>query len=97
LKPRLRKIGREKCDEARAFDGLGRCTDGEPVFLGLRRGLAARPQPYDDIEPRVAQVERVRTPLAAISEHRDALACERIGLHIIFRVELHHLPLGSIE
>src|SRR5690606_21441218 len=51
---------------------LGGRLDGEAVGLGLGLGRAARTQPDGHVEARVAQVQRMRAALAAVTDDGDA-------------------------
>jgi len=92
----LRRVGQQERHEAGAFCGFRGSLDGEAVFLRLRRGVAVRPNADHDVVARIAQVQRVGAPLAAIAEHRDLVAAERLGIHIFFHEQLHRTTSISI-
>src|SRR5262249_9126590 len=50
---------------------------------------AVGPQPHPDVAPAVAQVERVRVPLAAVPDDRDLLAAERLQGGVLVVVDVH--------
>ena len=76
-------------NDARSFDRLVRRLDGQTVCLGFCPAAAVRPQPNDDIEAAVLEVQRVSTALAAITQNRDLLVAKAGGVDISFQIHLH--------
>ena len=57
--------------------------------LRLGRAAGSTAQSYDHVYATVFEIERLRSPLVAISEDRDALASERGGIDIAVAQQLH--------
>ena len=51
-------------------------STSRPSRLGLRPAGGVGPQPDDDVDARVLQVERVGVALRAVADHGDGLAVE---------------------
>ena len=87
----LRHVRREHDDYVRAFDGFRRADQRPAVLLGLLPGRAAAAQADYDIEFAIAQIERVRAALAAVTEYGDALAFQSAGICVVFPKHFRHV------
>ncbi len=70
-----------------AAHGVGHVRDPQPGLLGDAPALEVGGEPDHDVDPRFAQVQRVRVALAPEPDDRDRLARERRGVRI--RVVVH--------
>ncbi len=75
---RLHHVRREHRDEIGALHRLGGIDDFQSIGLRLQRCRTAFAQADDDIESRIAQVQRMRAALAAVAEHGDAGVLQRL-------------------
>jgi N-dimethylarginine dimethylaminohydrolase len=84
----LSHVGNQHRHELRALDGGRRLLHFQTVFLGLVPAIAlAYPDHY--VETAVAQIERVRTTLAAITENGDARSAQGFFIDVFLRIQTH--------
>src|SRR5262245_15784759 len=82
-------VGHEHHDHV-GLAGRGRGVDhAQALGLRLLARRALGPQPHPDVAAAVAQVERVRVPLAAIPDDRDLLPLERLQRGVRIVIDVH--------
>ncbi len=83
-------IGQEDHDHVGLGGGVGHAENAQAIGFGL--GLAARAfmQPHTHIGARIAQVQRMRVPLATIADNGNLLALEQSQVRLILVVNLCH-------
>ena len=71
----------------------------EAGLLGDRAALRRRRQAHDDVDARLAQVQRVGVALAAEPDDRDGLAGERrrIRVRVVVHPRRHRFVASSID
>ena len=67
-----------------------------PADVALARLLLDSGRPDDDVESRIAQIQRVSVTLAAIADNPDGLTFEEADIAILFVVTLCHLFKNSV-
>ena len=90
----LHVVRREDHDQVGLGGSLGRSDDPQAFRLGLGAALAALRQPDADVDPGVAQRERVGVPLAAVAEHGHVLALDQgqVGVVVVEHVSHWKAP-----
>jgi len=78
----LCRIGNQQCHEVRPLHGLRGLRHLQSVPAGLLPARAAAANADDDVEAGVLQIERVRAPLAAEAQDRNARAFECLAVDI---------------
>ena len=68
----------------------------QPGRLGLGLALRIQAQTYDHVQAGIAQVQRMRVPLAAVADNRDGLAFEEANIAVLFVITLCHLFKNSV-
>ena len=88
----------QNLDPVRTLGRFRRGEHGEAVRIGLLRARPARVQTDDYVEPAVAQVLRLRVPLAAVAENTDCLAfkCGRISVVLVENGGHSYSPWGCL-
>ena len=90
----LQLVGRQHHHHVGPLGGLGDLHDLELLALGLGHALGALAQRDRDVlDARVAQVERVGVPLAAIADDGDLLALDQVQVGVAIVVNAHGVPL----
>ncbi len=84
----LGKVRRQHRDEGCALDRIDRLGDRKLVLLRLLEAVALADADHDVITA-VAQVQRMSASLAAVSEHADARALQRLLVNVLARKHLH--------
>jgi hypothetical protein len=84
IKRFLDHIRSQKCHDRRTFYRFVGRLHVKPVCRGLLPAGAVRPQPDNDVDATVPEVECVRASLAAIAEDRDLLTIEARGVDVGF-------------
>src|SRR5438034_1308995 len=77
----LHFVGKQQQNDGGAADGLVHRRDGESVAPGLI-AVRVRAVADDDVDAAVAQRQRLRAALNAVSEHGNGFALERGGIGI---------------
>src|SRR5580765_128232 len=85
----LRGVRDQDGDEVGAGNRRGRLCDLQACLLGLVPAGAVLAHADDDIEAAVLQVQRMRTPLAAVAEDRDAGALQGALVDVFMRIQPH--------
>ena len=83
-------VGDQDHDDVAALGGLGGGHDREPGGFGLVPVAAAGQLGDDDIDARVAQVERVGVALAAVTDNGDGAAFQMVQSCVFFIVAFSH-------
>ena len=70
--------------------GVGHVEDPHAVPLGIRAARRVRPQPDDDLDTRILQVQRVGVTLGAVAEHGHGLALEQPEVGVALVEDVRH-------
>ena len=84
-------IGYQDHHHVGGLGGFGRSEHGEPGGVGFGAALAFGGQADNDVEPGVAQIQRVRVALAAVADDGDFLAFEGVDVSVFFVKASWHL------
>ncbi len=88
-------IGRQHVDPIGALGGLIRSHHHHAIGARLLRARPARFQPHDYLVAAIAQILRLRMPLAAVAQDGDGFALQRFGLRVVFiKNRRHQVPLS---
>jgi hypothetical protein len=89
-------VRRQHHYDVAAFGGVSDWQNLQPRRLGFGDRGAVRAQPDNDVAAAVFQVVRMAEALRAVTNHRDALACEgfRVGVIVIIYLHRKIAPLG---
>ena len=68
----------------------------QPGRFRLRAAVARRGQAHHNVQPRIAQIQRVCVTLAAIADNPDGLTFKEADIAILFVVTLRHLFENSV-
>ena len=86
----LQLVGREHHHHVGPFGGLGHFHDLELLGLGLLDALRILPQRHGNVlDAGIAQVERVRMPLAAIADDGDLFPLDEIEVRVTVVINTH--------
>ena len=70
--------------------GVGHVEDPYTVPLGIRAARRVGPQPDDDVDSGILQVQRVGMTLGAVAEHGHGLALEQPEVGVTFVKDVRH-------
>src|SRR5262249_2534845 len=82
-------VGHEHHDDVALAGGGGRAADAQTGLLGLRSRGAVGAHPHPDVAATVAQVERVRMPLAPVADDGDRLPPQPLEVRVLIVEDLH--------
>ena len=83
-------VGREDDDDVSLLDRLGDTEDPQALLLGLGPALGSLEESDADVDAGVAQVERVRVPLAAVADDRHMAALDDAQICVVVVKQFSH-------
>ena len=84
-------LGKVRCqhrDEGCALDRIDRLGDRELVLFGPLEAVTLADADHD-VKAAVAQIQRMSASLAAVTEHADTRALQRLLINVLARKHLH--------
>jgi len=94
--PLLGLVRDEDHDDVGLGRGLGHRDHPQPGPLGLGLRLGAGPQADPHVHARVAQVEGVRVPLAAVADDRHLALLQQAEVGVLLVVDLGHVRCSPV-
>ena len=88
-------VGQQDHHDVPRARGVGDVEHPQPCRLGVRAAGRVRPQPDDDVDARLLEVERVGVALRAVAEDRDGLALELREVGVVLVVDVASLVGGG--
>ena len=92
----LHVIGNQHHHDVGCLGGIGRRQHAQPGRFGLGAALARFRQAHHDLQAGIAQIQRMRVPLAAVADNPDGLTFEEADIAVLFVVTLRHLFKNSV-